>query len=331
MPEESILTVMDMAQPAEEKLRCPACASTDPTKVSAAGHDGYGVRRCLHCHLLFSEPMLAADSAWYLSSWLYGLREENTKLDGRKRAVPWNFGQALSVLRPAASNELLDVGCAEGHFLWLAQEAGFNVTGLDFNPHSLQIAKEVFGISSVYQCSVEELARQFPCTSYDVVTLFEVLEHTADPFETLCSLNKVLKPGGQLCLSVPGFRRWPVLFHPVVDAPPHHLTLWTEEALQRLLGRAGFRVLTLRAKPLQVDDLGVHLKWRLQEVLRKFQRAPGGEMAGKNSSLAAKPPELTRSQMVHRLAKGGLAPICWALRFNPRAGGFTLFANCQKI
>jgi SAM-dependent methyltransferase len=275
--------------------------------------------------------MLAAESAWYSSSWLYGLREENTRLDGRKRMPPWNFAQALSVLRPTVGDELLDVGCAEGHFLWLAQEADFHVTGLDFNPQSLQIAKEVFGISSVYQCSVEELARQFPDTCYDVVTIFEVLEHVADPFETLCSLNKVMKPGGQLCLSVPGVKRWPVLFHPVVDAPPHHLTLWTKEALQRLLERAGFQVITLRAKPLNVDDIGVHLKWRLQEFLRKFQKGNGGEAIEKNSSQGRKPLGITRSRIVQRLAKGVLAPICWALRLNPRAGGFTLFANCQKV
>lgn len=325
------MTEMELAQAVEETLRCPACASGSSVKGSTVRHSRYGVRRCLNCHLLFSEPMLAADSAWYSSSWLYGLREENTKLDGRKRCVPWNFAEALSVLRPAGGDELLDVGCAEGHFLWLAQEAGFNVTGLDFNPISLQIAKEVFGISSAYQCSVEELARRFPDISYNVVTIFEVLEHTANPFGTLCSLNKVLKPGGQLCLSVPGFMRWPALFHPEVDTPPHHLTLWTEEALRSLLERAGFRVLTLRAKPLNVDDIGVHLKWRLQEFLQKLQHGNGGEVVEKNSSSARKPLGITRSQMAHRLAKSGLAPICWALRLNPRAGGFTLFANCQKI
>jgi SAM-dependent methyltransferase len=315
----------------EEKLRCPACASRNSVKESTALHSGYGLRLCLHCNLQFSDPMLAADSDWYSSSWLYGLREDNTRLDGRKRSVPWNFAEALRVLRPAGGMELLDVGCAEGHFLWLAQEAGFHVTGLDFNPVSLQIAREVFGISSIYQCSVEELARQFPNTSYDVVTLFEVLEHTANPFETLCSLHQVLKLGGQFCISVPGFKRWPTLFHPEVDSPPHHLTLWTEEALQRLLERAGFRVLSLRAKRLSADDLGVHLKWRLQRFLQKIPRGNGGKPGGEKSSRTGKPTGITRSKAVHRMAKGALAPVCWTLRINPKAGGFTLFANCQKI
>jgi SAM-dependent methyltransferase len=323
---------MGLLQPVEEKRRCPACAFGSSANEGTARDSRYGVRRCLQCHLVFSEPMQAADSAWYSSSWLYGLREENTRLDGRKRGVPWNFAQALSVLRATDGNKLLDVGCAEGHFLWLAQEAEFSVTGLDFNPHSLQIAKEVFGIPSVYQCSVEELVRRFPHTFYDVVTIFEVLEHTADPFATLCSLNRVLKPGGRLCLSVPGFQRWPALFHPEVDTPPHHLTLWTEDALERLLERTGFKVLTVRRKPLNVDDIGVHAKWRLQEFLRKYRRGDRAEVCGENFSSVspARPIAMDGSRMVQRLGKAGLAPICLALSLNPRAGGFTLFVHGQK-
>jgi SAM-dependent methyltransferase len=332
MLEEFNVMQMELAPPVEGTRQCPACAFASSANEGAARHSRYVVRRCLNCHLLFSEPMQAAESAWYSSSWLYGLREENTKLDGRKRQVPWNFAQALSVLRPEDGNELLDVGCAEGHFLWLAQEAGFQVTGLDFNPHSLQIAKEVFGISSVYQSSVEELVRRFPHTTYNVVTIFEVLEHTADPFATLCSLNKILKPGGRLCLSVPGFMRWPALFHPVVDTPPHHLTLWTEEALKRLLERAGFKVVALRRKPLNVDDLGVHVKWRLQELVRRFQRGDCAEACEESASVAApaKPIAKDGGRLVHRMGKASLAPMCWALRLNPRAGGFTLFVHGQK-
>src|ERR1700688_4601855 len=134
MFEEFVVMEMELEQAVEEKDRCPACASGSSRKAGLAGHPGHGVLQCLNCHLLFSQPILAADSTWYSSSWLYGLREEETRLDGRMRAVPWNFAQALSVLRATAGNELLDVGCAEGHFLWLAQEAGFQVAGLDFYP-----------------------------------------------------------------------------------------------------------------------------------------------------------------------------------------------------
>jgi len=228
---------------------------------------------CLYANyqLRFSVPMISADSDWYRSSWFYGQREATVKSSAVDHPVPWNFARALSAIESAPRRKLLDVGCAEGQFLYMARRIGFDVTGLDFNPVSLQIARNVFGISSVYQYSVEELAERFPGASFDVVTMFEVLEHTADPLGMLKSLTKVMKPGA-LPLSVPGWKRWPVLFHPEVDSPPHYLTLWTEEALAKILKRAGLEVRMITRKPLCVDDFGVHIKWRVQGILRQFRR-----------------------------------------------------------
>jgi SAM-dependent methyltransferase len=229
---------------------------------------------------------------------------------------------------------LLDVGCAEGHFLHLAEKAGYEVTGLDFNPVSIEIARKLLGVSTVYQYSVEELGDRFPGTRFDVVTIFEVLEHTADPYQTVHSVKKLLKPGGQVFLSVPGNRRWPRFFHPEVDAPPHHLTLWSEEALVRLLERAGLRVHGVESKPLCVEDLGIHMKWRLHVAIRKFRpkHSRSATMDENNVVAGLQGGHETRyAGMGRELARLGLSPICRALRLNPKAGGFTLFAHCQKV
>jgi SAM-dependent methyltransferase len=236
-------------------------------------------------------------------------------------------------MRPAKGAKLLDVGCAEGYFLHLARQAGHEVTGLDFNPLSLEMARRVFGIASVYQYRVEELHDRFPGTLFDVVTIFEVLEHTANPYQTVCSIQSVLRPGGQLFLSVPGSRRWPRLFHPEVDAPPHHLTLWTEEALVSLLERAEFRVHTVQAKPLEVDELSMHLKWRLHQAVRKLRpQHPSGASTDEKAIVTRKQGGHRRKDygIIRDFARAGLRSACWALRLNPRAGGFTLFAHCDK-
>ena len=313
-----------------ELTPCPACASANRICMRKAPNAAYVLYQCANCELVFSEPMLAADSAWYSSSWLYGLRERFTRIEGERRPVPWNFAQGLSTLHPGSGDKLLDVGCAEGHFLWLARQAGFEVTGLDINPVSLAIAKEVFGIPSVYESSVEQLAERFPGVLYDAVSLFEVLEHTADPFQTLCSIRRVLRPGGSLILSVPGYGRWPALFHPVVDAPPHHLTLWTEEALRKLLTRAGFRVLDVRAKPLRAEDLGVLLKWRFQELLGRARVKPRA-VTQRDGSLVGVGHDAWLVGMARQFAKIVLSPVCWILGLHPKAGGFMLFAAGENI
>jgi SAM-dependent methyltransferase len=312
---------------------CPACASPEWVDIGPSRTNGYRLCECRNCHLLYSNPMTAADSAWYSSSWLYGMRESHVGVPGGDYKVPWNFSKALDELQMGSRARLLDVGCAEGYFLYLAQKAGYEVTGLDFNPVSLEVARRVLGISTVYQYSVEELCDRFPGTLFDVITIFEVLEHTADPYQTVRSINKLLKPGGKLFISVPGGRRWPRFFHPEVDAPPHHLTLWTEEALKELLERAGFRVLSVQAKPLEAEDIGFHLKLRLYGLFRKLR---GMEVDGKEEERAESSlvrqivPAKRRMETFRKLAKAALQPFCWALALNPKAGGFTLFAHCEK-
>jgi len=287
----------------------------------------------MECDLIFTSPMRAADSAWYASSWIYDLREMPGNANGQERRVPWNFAQALRRLGTGKGSTLLDVGCAEGQFLQLAAKSGFEVTGLDFNPASLEIARKLPDVSEVYLCSVEELGERLCGKQYDVVTTFEVLEHTADPFQTVLSIHRLLKPGGRLFLSVPGNRRWPGFFHPEVDAPPHHLTLWSKTALVRLLERAGVRVHGVEIKPLGAEDLGIHLKWRWHDAVRKFRPKPlNPATADANNTVAGQSAGRAKrgAGMIRELARLGLSPICWALRLNPKAGGFTLFAHGEK-
>ena len=328
------MTNASVAMHQNEVTCCPACGASEYLDAGASGAIGYRICRCHDCELTFSMPMVAADSDWYRSSWLYGLRESHSGVAGGEYEVPWNFSQALSELRTTSRGRLLDVGCAEGCFLYLAQKAGCEVSGLDFNPASLEIARKLLGVSTVYQHSVEELGERFPGALFDVVTIFEVLEHIADPYQTVYSINKLLKPGGKLFISVPGSRRWPMFFHPEVDAPPHHLTLWTEEALKKILERAGFRVLSVRAKPLQAEDLGYHLRLMLHGIFHRFRKQNGGSIRqeqGNSSSVRKIDLEKRRLETSRKLVKAGLQPFCWMLRLNPKAGGFTLFAHCEKV
>lgn len=310
---------------------CPACGSAEWADASPSRRGGYRVRRCADCQLVYSHPMKAGDSAWYASCWLYGLRGSKGVPAGSEGRIGWNFAQALSVLRGAEGKKLLDVGCAEGHFLNLARELGCEITGVDFNPVIVEIARKLLGASTVYQCPVEELVDRFPGAQFDVATLFEVLEHTADPYQTVRSIHGLLKRPGKLLLSVPGSRRWPPIYNSEVEAPPHHLTLWTEEALRRLLERAGFRVHNVRAKPLGPDDLELSLRLRFHQALRRFRGKHREEgSANKEISMGERARSGKAREIFVELRLLGLSPVCWALRLNPKAGGFTLFAHCEK-
>lgn len=280
-------------------MNCPACDSTLSRPLSQI--NGYTMRLCSACGLRFSDPMVAGTESWYRQSDLYTRKKPN-------RIKYWASVQALAL--PGKS--VFDVGCGTGEFLYWAMRSGRRVGGCDFNQQNIESARESLGLTGLHVGDANQLNLG---ERFDLVTLFEVLEHLADPVEALRSLRRFIQPGGRLAISVPCYERWPRLFDDYADSPPHHLTLWTPAALEACLQRAGFDVIGVQRKPLQVTDIGGHLKWRLRRVLR-------GNVPAPQSSAPTKAPNI--------LTKGNglfaalLAPVCWSMRLYPRAGSFTL-------
>jgi SAM-dependent methyltransferase len=233
---------------------------------------------------------------WYEQSFIY---EEHVP----RRVKYWAYSEALSV----PSQSVFDVGCGVGNFLYWAQQSGKQVAGADFNRQSIEIAKKHLGLTDVYVGDVHSLNLQ---KRFDLVTLFEVLEHISDPVGTLVSLKRYISEDGHLAVSVPCYQRWPRLFDETADFPPHHLTLWTPKALKSCMEQAGYQVVSVKPKPLDVFDFGAHLKWRLKRML----------IAGKPKAGASSPLVLAALP----LTVTALRPLSWLMRVHPKAGGFTL-------
>ena len=143
----------------------------------------------------------------------------------------------LTRLRPGG--RLLDLGCAMGFLLEVAEQAGFQGWGLDLNPEAVRAAKQRFG-DRVAEGELD--ASAFPGVAFDVVTLIDVLEHVPDPASLLAAVHRRLLPGGVLAAILPNAasltrrllgRRWP-------HYAPEHLFFWTPAALGRQLAAAGF-------------------------------------------------------------------------------------------
>jgi SAM-dependent methyltransferase len=282
-------------------MNCPACGSGQQ-HITLLRKNQYTLLCCSNCGLRFSDPMKAGSQVWYEQSPLYTVRRPN-------KIKYWASAQALKL--PAQS--VFDVGCGTGEFLYWAKQSGRRVGGCDFNRHNIEGARSVLGLSGLYVGDVNQLDS---LEQFDLVTMFEVLEHLGEPVEVLRSLRGMIRPGGFLAVSVPCYERWPRLFDEEADYPPHHLTLWTPAALKACFERAGFEVDQIQRKPLQVTDIGGHLKWRLRRLLR-----PGlSQHKGKNG--AAVSSVLTRGNGVFAAL---LAPVCWTMRLYSGAGSFTLF------
>ena len=98
-----------------------------------------------------------------------------------------------------ASGKLLEIGCGKGGFLRLA-EAHFDVEGVDISDYAIESSRSHFG-SRVRVANIVE--DDLPTECYDVIAVFNILEHLPAPGPVIGKLAAALKPGGLLVGSVP--------------------------------------------------------------------------------------------------------------------------------
>jgi SAM-dependent methyltransferase len=151
---------------------------------------------------------------------------------------------------------LLDVGSGKGAFLAAARDAGWDVLGVEFAAEAAEAARATFGIDVI----VGDFLAIRPLGTFDVVTMWHVLEHVRDPMGALVHAADSLKPDGRLVVSVPnieslqarlGGEDW---FH--LDLP-RHLFHFTPRSLATLVEGAGFRVERIGYLYPQMEIIGL--------------------------------------------------------------------------
>jgi 2-polyprenyl-3-methyl-5-hydroxy-6-metoxy-1,4-benzoquinol methylase len=238
-----------------ETVPCDLCGSTESSPLYALRDTLHQVpgefvmRRCLRCGLMYlsPRPTLETIAAYYPAEYSsYRLPIE----DERLALMRWMRRRKLAkrrhlIERYSGQNRghLLDVGCATGLFLHEMAQSGWQVAGIEPIASAAEYARRRFGLS-VFQGALSEAP--YEPQSFDVVTFWDVLEHTFSPVEELAHAAHLLRPGGLLTLSVPNWdsfgrrlfgRHWQGL------DPPRHLYVFTRKTLTALLVQAGFSVL----------------------------------------------------------------------------------------
>jgi len=138
---------------------------------------------------------------------------------------------------------LLDIGCAAGTFLLTMRKLGtWQVTGVEFSEDVAAVARERYDLD-VISGTLEETT--FADEQFDVVTMWDVLEHVHDPMGTLKEIFRILKPDGILLIRVPNLACWDIkLFgkHWAGFDAPRHLYVFTPQTLQKMMAEAGFDI-----------------------------------------------------------------------------------------
>ncbi len=240
------------------QLRCNLCG------VSSAEHiitkNGSDLVSCTECGLIFvANPPTDNDRATlysFDSGYHQSLLDDEQCIDQHQREAVAN----MAVLQAyASSGRLLDIGCSTGLFLEAARAAGWLAHGLEYSADSARVALETRGLD--VKCG-ELRPDSYPAAAYDVVTMWDVIEHLPDPCGTVAILSKVVAPEGLLIVKTPNADGlYPKIGRRLAKAlgfwghpePPGHLYQFSETTLSRMVREAGFEVVAVRHRRIPIS------------------------------------------------------------------------------
>ena len=235
-----------------ERVCCNLCGADDTAPVTEI--DGFHIVRCRQCGLVYVNPRYREELLQEIYTETYydhdgiqnGLEffgydnyledEENIRITFAKRLK--------TIERYATKGKLLDIGCATGFFLDLAKSRGWEVVGSEVSEFTVRYARERFGLD-VRLGTLGDL--QFDAQSFDVITMWDVIEHVPDPIGELQEVRRILRDGGLLSIITPDVgslvarflgSRWEE-FRRVRE----HVYFFSRRTMTEALRKVGFEVL----------------------------------------------------------------------------------------
>ena len=254
---------------------CNLCA--DQRASLRFSKDDFSIVQCPNCALVYvgEDPARIDFETLYGESYYKGgddkvfadyLGQERERRAASRRKL-WGLK------RLAPSGRLLDVGCAAGFFLAEAV-AAYEVRGVEFSAFSSRFAREHFGFDVTTGTLTDA---RLPSGHFDLITLWDVIEHVPDPLEVLTEAARLLRPGGHVVLTTgdidSAFAKakgadWSLM------GPPWHLYYFSKATMSRMAERAGLRVKSFAAHG-EVTDRPM-LRHRLFRVMANL--AGGGDI-----------------------------------------------------
>lgn len=227
-----------------EKIACPICGEVDIKRFCRKNN--YEIHNCGNCDIAFVWPIPENLKTIYQESYFKnnaGEKKEFGYADYDKDKEPMKevFNLYLKKISGLANGKkIFDIGAATGYFLDLAKEKGWQTSGIEISEFAAgEAAKRGHNIfcGNLPELNIEE--------KYDVITMWDVLEHFNNPKKYLRAVNRILKSSGLLVINtidkkswwarVMG-KRWQLI------VPPEHLFYYSSHGLRYLLEQSGFEI-----------------------------------------------------------------------------------------
>jgi 2-polyprenyl-3-methyl-5-hydroxy-6-metoxy-1,4-benzoquinol methylase len=237
-------------------IECYLCGSDSLFQRTGCVRDNptINVLECNECGLVFLSSFDHITETFYENS---GMHTSEVDREAWQRETAWDDERRVISFRRIIENKsLLDFGCGNGGFLIRAREVAHSVKGIEAdNCLKEWFAQEKLPVFS----SINETPGKF-----NVITLFHVLEHIADPRAILMKLAERLEPGGQLIVELPSASDALLTLYKSHEFSHFtywscHLYLFTSATLAALAKQSGLQLNYIRQ--LQRYPLSNHLYW----------------------------------------------------------------------
>lgn len=250
-----------------EKLNiCPVCGVSN-IKISDEITDHFltgetfQLTRCNNCGFLFTNPRpKKTDLARYYQSEDYFSHSKKKKglisflYDSVKKYALYQKFRLISKYKKRGS--ILDVGCATGEFLHHFKNRGWKTLGIEPAEQPRKFAIDNYSLKVKSEESITVLKDE----SFDVITMWHVLEHVPELNQRMKEIRRLLKPDGLLLIALPNYLSWDGQHYKNFWAGydvPRHLYHFTPDTISLLLEKFHFSV--FKIIPMKFDAFYVSL------------------------------------------------------------------------
>ena len=215
--------------------------------------------RCQACTLVYTSPAKSEEGLEEIANeWAvrHHANADKTTWEGNEALQEILYGARLVGIEKYRSNgRILDVGCSTGDFLSYAKSKGWEVYGSELAELTATIARQKL------DCEVRHGMFEnsgFEANYFDVVTMWDVVEHVLEPQRLVAEALRILRPGGVLVFFTPNynsltrrliFDRWSAII------PERHLCVFDQTTITRLIEQSGGKVIAARSMDINPHEI----------------------------------------------------------------------------
>jgi 2-polyprenyl-3-methyl-5-hydroxy-6-metoxy-1,4-benzoquinol methylase len=272
---------------------CPICSKSNFLSFKTIDDyfltgEKFQLTQCDDCGFIFTNPRPKPDKiqGYYQSNEYFSHSKEKRNIT----SFLYNLVKSYSlkskyriIAKYSKKGKILDIGCATGEFLDYFNKNGWKTKGIEPAPEPRKFAKEKYGLD----VSDENVLSEMKQETFDVITLWHVLEHVSNLNKRVDQIQSLIKANGIVVIALPNYQSWDAKFYDKYWAAydvPRHLYHFSRKTIEILL--SNHRLKIIETIPLFFDSFYVSL------LSEKYKNGKVNYLAaiknGFKSNLAAK-------------------------------------------